>query len=193
MDFNPARKELTRAQRCIERMKAAKTYDEYDEAWTDYLSRIENIFTKIKLASEKDTKYPSFSSKVNHQRSTDELLVYLKQARNTEHHGIADTSRFKPGGFSIDPITPGGVVHIGHMIAGPSGISRLELGTPAKVAIHPSSIEVIPCINRSRVYNPPEIHLGTPVNSKSPIIIAELGYTFYQEFLSLAEKTFTRK
>ncbi|EMX8491060.1 TPA: hypothetical protein ACPYVD_003340 [Enterobacter hormaechei subsp. xiangfangensis] len=190
MDLNPAKKELIRAKRCVSRMKSAKTYDEYDEAWSDFLSRIENVFNRIKVAAEHHQKYPSFSSKTNHLRSTDSLLIYLKQARNSAHHGIADTSKFISGGFSINPPTPGGSFFIKSLSVDEKGNAIIVPGSPIKVELHPSSVEAIPCRNRGVTYNPPTAHLGKELESKSPILIAELGLEFYNSYLLKAEETF---
>ncbi|BCU55284.1 hypothetical protein [Enterobacter kobei] len=193
MDFNPAKKELNRALRCIERMKQAKSYDEYDEAWSDFLSRIENVFSRVKLAAGNHAKYIGFSSKVNHLRSTDELLIYLKQARNTAHHGIADTSRFIAGGLGINPFTPGGSVHIKNMTIDRQGNVTFTPGGPVEVVTHPSTIEAVSCSNRGMKYDPPANHLGQKILSKSPITLAELGCKFYQDYLFSAEQTFKPK
>ncbi|MDU1919906.1 hypothetical protein [Enterobacter sp.] len=190
MDLNPAKKELMRATRCVSRMKLAKTYDEYDEAWSDYLSRIENVFNRIKVAAEHHKNYPSFSSKTNHLRSTDSLLIYLKQARNSAHHGITDTSKFVSGGFSINPVTPGGALHIKSLTIDGDGNARIIPGSPMKLELHPSTVEAIPCRNRGMTYNPPTTHLGEVLESKSPILIAELGIEFYNSYLLEAEETF---
>ncbi|EPG4957812.1 MAG: hypothetical protein AB7E14_17435 [Citrobacter sp.] len=190
MDLNPAKKELIRAKRCVSRMKLANTYDEYDEAWSDFLSRIENVFNRIKVAVEYHHKYPSFSSKTNHLRSTDSLLIYLKQARNSAHHGIADTSKFISGGFSINPPTPGGAVHIKSMTIDENGNATIIPYSPIKLELHPSTVEAIPCRNRGVTYNPPTAHLGEVLESKSPILIAELGIEFYKAYLLEAEETF---
>ncbi|QIG33085.1 hypothetical protein FY047_10485 [Leclercia adecarboxylata] len=192
MDLNPAKKELIRAKRCVSRMKLAKTYDEYDEAWSDYLSRIENVFNRIKVAAEHHQKYPSFSSKTNHLRSTDSLLIYLKQARNSAHHGIADTSKFVSGGFSINPATPGGALHIKSLTIDGDGNATIIPGSPMKLELHPSTVEAIPCRNRGVTYNPPTAHLGEVLESKSPILIADLGIEFYNSYLLEAEETFCR-
>ena len=192
MDLNPAKKELLRAQRCISRMKSAKSYDEYDEAWSDFLSRIENVFNRIKVAAEYHHQYPSFSSKTNHLRSTDSLLIYLKQARNSAHHGIADTSKFVSGGFSINPATPGAAVHIRSLTIDEQGNATIIPGSPIKLELHPSTIEAIPCRNRGVTYNPPTSHLGEVLDSKSPVLIAELGMEFYSSYLLEAEEKFCK-
>lgn len=192
MDLNPAKKELNRAWRCIDRMKSAQSYDEYDEAWSDFLSRIENVFNRIKVAAEHHKKYPSFSSKTNHLRSKDALLIYLKQARNSAHHGIADTSKLVSGGFTINPVTPGGMVSIESLTIDAHGNATLIPGGPMKLNVYPSSIEAVPCHNRGVTYNPPAQHLGESVDSKSPITIAEHGCVFYQNYLHDAEKAFLK-
>ncbi len=193
MDLVPSRKELNRAKRCIERMRSAASYDEYDEAWSDFLSRIENVFSRIKVAAETHKKYPSFSSRTNHLRATDSLLVYLKQARNSVHHGIADTSKYVNGGFGINPVSPGGSVHIKSLTFDKNGNINIIAGSPIKVNVIPSSVEAIPCRNRGVTYNPPESHLGKVLKTKSPIDIAVLGIEFYESYLAEAENTFLKQ
>lgn len=193
MDLVPSRKELNRAKRCIERMRSATSYDEYDEAWSDFLSRIENVFSRIKVAAETHKKYPSFSSRTNHLRATDSLLVYLKQARNSVHHGIADTSKYVTGGFGINPVAPGGSVHIKSLTFDKNGNINIIAGSPIKVNVIPSSVEAIPCRNRGVTYNPPDSHLGKALKTKSPIDIAVLGIEFYESYLAEAENLFLKQ
>lgn len=193
MDLNPARKELARARRCIDRMKSAQSYDEYDEAWSDFLSRIENVYTKIKITAEHHQKYPSFSSKTNHLRGTDSLLIYLKQARNSAHHGISETSKFVAGGFSFNPVMPGGQVHIQSITFDKFGNATIIPASPVKFNILPSTVEAVPCYNRGQTWAPPESHLGKDIDSKNPLTLAEHGFTFYQNYLFEAEKFLTKK
>ncbi|MBZ6366205.1 MULTISPECIES: hypothetical protein [Enterobacter] len=193
MDLVPASKELKRAKRCVERMRSAKSYDEYDEAWSDYLSRIENVFGRVKVAAESHKNYPSFSSSVNHLRATDSLLIYLKQARNAVHHGIVDTSKYIQGGFGINPPTPGGILRLDSITIDGNGNAHIVSRSPFRLDIIPDSIEAIPCRNRGVTYNPPESHLGEEIKSKNPVDIAELGIKFYESYLAGAEETFLKK
>lgn len=190
MDLNPAKKELNRAKRCVERMKTAQSYDEYDEAWSDFLSRIENVYNRVKIAAERHPQYASFSSRTNHLRGADSLLIYLKQARNSAHHGITDTSKFVSGGFSINPVTPGEGVSIKSLSFDAQGNATIVPGSPMKINLHPNTVEAISCRNRGVTYNPPTMHLGEELTSKSPIAIAELGIEFYTAYLLEAEETF---
>ncbi|MFB4719068.1 hypothetical protein [Enterobacter chuandaensis] len=193
MDLIPAKKELNRAKRCVERMKTAKTYDEYDEAWSDFLSCIENVFNRIKIAAEKHIKYPSFSSKPNHLRATDSLLIYLKQARNSAHHGIADTSKYVSGGIGINPMEKDGMVRIKSLTIDENGNIAFFSETPVAINIIPGRVEAIPCRNRGITYNPPNSHLGKELITKSPVDIAELGIKFYESYLEDAEDVFLKK
>lgn len=181
MDLEPANKQLTFAQNCIDRMKIATNFDDYDEAWTDYLSRIENIFNRIWAASSPvREKFVGFSSKVNHLRKTDELLIYLKQARNTVHHGIADTSKSIPAAFNI---TAKDVpVHIKDFGYDSQGNLILVSTGPLNVKFQPERVELIPCTNRGETYYPPRHHKGLPITGKDPLQIAILGLRFYSDF-----------
>lgn len=195
MDLTPAKKELNRAWRCIERMKSSNSFDEYDEAWSDYLSRIENVFSKIKVAAEHHKRYPSVSSKVNHLRATDELLIYLKQARNSAHHGITDLAKVVSGGVSINPIPKDGVMYISNMTFSSDGKGNIKIFSdePFNVILHPDRVEATSCRNRGITYNPPSKHLDSQIGSKNPLTMAELGCSFYQRFLDDVEKELANK
>ncbi len=80
MDFIPAQKELNASKRCFERMVSAKNYEEYEEAWCDFLNRLEKIFEKLQRAcNPHKEKFNTLLSKENALRSSDPLLRYLNK------------------------------------------------------------------------------------------------------------------
>lgn len=189
MDFNPAKKELARAKKCINRMKEAKNYEEFEESWGDFLSRVENIFTKISLACSPNKRFVGFCSKTNQLRRTDEVLIYLKQARNVVHHGIHDTSKLVPRSMIVKAADKTKPSLVKKMVIGPS-FFELESDDDFIIIFNQEKIEVIQFVNRGVVYNTPKNHLGKPLISTSPFEIAELGVEFYENFLSSAEEFF---
>lgn len=189
MDLNPASKELKRAKNCFERMISAKSYEEFDEFWGDYLGRIENIFTKINIACSSNKKFPGFISRANYLRNNDELLVYLKQARNTVHHGIENTSKKIPGRLIVEQADKTKPIKINSFTLTPSEF-KMSSEDAFLVMFTPEAIEAVACKCRGITYQPPTSHLGKKLISRSPIVISELGISFYEELLTEIEKKF---
>ncbi|WP_312582984.1 hypothetical protein [Atlantibacter hermannii] len=189
MDLDPARIELSRASKCIERMKTSENYADYDEAWTDYLTRIENIFSRIEAASSPiKEKYLGFISPIKNLRKKDELLVYLKQARNNVHHGIAETSKSIPASFSIS--AKDRPVHIKGYGFDRQGNLYIDSTGPLNVKFNPERVEVTACTNRNVTFHPPQQHKGQPILTKDPLEIALIGLKFYADLIDEASKKF---
>lgn len=67
----------------------AKTLAELTVAWSEFLSCTERTFRKLRLATRSGpTK--SWSDQIEHDRQNDELLVYVRQARNADDHGLEE-------------------------------------------------------------------------------------------------------
>ncbi|CAH5255297.1 TPA: hypothetical protein ACXEPV_002383 [Klebsiella pneumoniae] len=190
MDFSLAEKELERAKRCIYRMEQSKTYDEYDESWSDFLSRIENIFTKIKLIAESDRRWNGFISPYNKLRANDELLSYLKQARNSVHHGISEISKHIQGGIGINPAPGENSVTINSLHSDGHGNIYIDSQRPVTIKRIPDRIEAVTIVNRQQTFAPPNNHKNIPLTENNPIIYANHAIDFYTDLLTNAKGYF---
>ncbi len=191
MDFSQAKLEATKAKKCISRMKSAKSFEDYDEAWEDFLSRIENIFKKVQSAcSAESAKFNGACSTFKHQKKTDPLLIYLTQARNAFHHGLGKLSEQIPESINYLPTINGASFTYQK---DKFGNTKVSSNSPLLVFRIPSEIIALPCKNRGVTFDPPQIHLGKKLVSKSPIEIAELGLVYYENFILKIEEIFSIK
>lgn len=184
MDFIPAQKELNASKRCFERMGSAKNYEEYEEAWCDFLNRLEKIFEKLQRAcNPHKEKFNALLSKENALRNSDPLLRYLKQARNADTHSIQDVTKRVPGSLHLgfDVPNPGERVHIEKFVMRGTGIQEYRGSHPLLVTFTPETVEVKEVINRGVHYVPPESHLSQPLNTRHPTELARLGIEFYEQ------------
>ena len=176
------RLELDAAKRAIEMLKTAATYSDMKVAWQDVVSRLEKTWTKAKLECTGcvgearrllDTAAAS--------RSSDELLIYLAQARHADQHSLESGTSWSLG-MRIE-LPPGASVTL-----------DLEKGTAqaqdgdVQVAVAGPVYALIPVENRGVTFNPPEQHLGNPVKGTDPIAVAETGFSFYSQLVSDLEQ-----
>lgn len=194
MDFIPAQKELNASKRCLERMVSAKNYEEYEEAWCDFLNRLEKIFEKLHRAcNPHKEKFNALISKENALRSSDPLLRYLKQARNADTHSIQDVAKRVPGSFHLgfDVSTPGEPVHIEKLVMRGTDIQEYRGSHPLVVTFTPETVEVKEVINRGEHYLPPESHLSQPLKTRHPTELAKLGIEFYEQLFAKVTNFFS--
>lgn len=183
MDFTPAQKELNACKRCFERMLSAKNYEEYEEAWCDFLNRLEKVFEKLQRACyPHKEKFNSLLSKENALRNSDPLLQYLKQARNADTHSIQDVAKRVPGSFQLgfDVQKAGESVHIETLVMRGTDIREYRGSHPLIVTFTSETVEVKEVINRNVHYPPPLSHLSQPLITRHPTELARLGIDFYE-------------
>lgn len=187
MDFNPARKELKAANSSIKGMQEARSYETYEQQWRNFLNHLEKSFEKLKIAcAPKIGKFNNFAATEISLRSRDQLLVYLKQARNADNHSIADVSKKSPGSFSINPAT-GNSLTLDLLTISDGKVTILS-SKDLKIDIIPDSIEVITITNRGVAYPPPTSHLNEKIDTKLPDALAEKGIAFYITLIDKVEK-----
>ena len=87
-----ARRRLQRATRAATELKSAKSFDEAEDAWIDFLVASAAVFSKLEQGSKESELSRDWFATVKHERKTDLLLNYLHRARNTDQHGITPVS-----------------------------------------------------------------------------------------------------
>jgi hypothetical protein len=114
--------------------------------------------------------FQPWQGKFERQRRKDQLLLYLKQARDTDQHSVQLILDDKPK----ETVTVGGEpVYVGN-----------------DVVIIAPRIELRSVKNRGVSYHPPVEHLGEALTERDPMRVAELGLTFYADYVEQAESKF---
>lgn len=191
MTLDAAKKELESAKRALALMKNAESFEIFDEEWRDFLSCLEKLWNKTERGCQHiKNKFQPWQGKYTKLRRKDMLLRYLRQARDADNHSIQEVAEFKPGHRTMNFVNPSGG-YIKHMKIQNGQIAHYE-GDPMIITDHPATIEAVKVKNSGKWYNPPSSHLGQPVISHHPVVIAELGLNFYEQFIQEAEATFFR-
>lgn len=177
MKLEKTKIELNAAQYAIERLKKAETYPELKAAWQDAVSRLEKTWTKAKLECAGCVGEPrTLLDTTAATRASDELLIYLSQARHADQHSLESGTSW---GLSMHlEVPPGASVTLDFE----KGTAQAQDGD-VKVAVADPVYALIPVVNRGVTFNPPGQHLGNPVKGTDPIAVAKTGFSFYSQLV----------
>jgi hypothetical protein len=177
--------ELKKAENAIDNMRKANSLDEFEDAWKEFLSRLERVWTKSSNHFGKSPKWNGWKGNFEPLRRSDPLLSYLINARGADEHTVNEILTREPGGIGINP-AEGNSLFIEHMTI-KNGHVLIKSPQKIKIDFLPERIVLLPVNNRGRTYDVPTKHLGKSINSNNVISIAEAGAKFYQRFLDDAE------
>lgn len=191
IDYNPAKKEIIAAKKCLEQMKSSTNHDDFEMHWRECLGHIEKSFSKLLCATKPVSG--KFSSHFNQKfmlRKTDKTLAYLHQARNADHHSTMEISKLEPPYTTLGAF-PGARSHyIKELTIDSTGkIAKYE-GDPMIVEFHPATTMPITVRNQGKDYPPPTEHLGEKLVDIHPSVLAYLGIQFYEKWIDESCATF---
>jgi hypothetical protein len=192
--FGAAQKELFAAERAISDMRAAKTFADFEESWRRFLNATEKCWTKIENAGKSlASDFQPWLGQYITLRREDELLRYLKHARNADQHTIQEVVEHRPGRYEFTIPGGPGVVHIQSLRTGADGRIIEYRGSHApKIIDEPPRLELLRVKDRGKWYTPPSNHRGVRLKNATPLGVAETALAFYKELTESAEKRFPR-
>jgi len=183
------RAELRAAARALAGMRSAKSLEEFEAEWKEFLTCLEKVWNKVERSCQPmRNRFEPWQGTYHRLRKKDMLLRYLKQARDADNHSIQDFTKIKPGSRGIRFANPRGG-YIKHMEIRGGEITSYE-GDAIVVedkAPHPVAV---PVKNNGEWFNPPTSHLGQQVTTHHPVALAELGLKFYEEYVNEVERQF---
>jgi hypothetical protein len=152
-------------------MRTASDFDSFEDAWRQYLVAPQKVWIKTERSCQPVREsFEPWQGKFKSQRRKDQLLRYLRHARNADEHSIQLILDDVPQQI----VTAGGdTVYAGDQV----------------VTISPR-LELRPVEDRGKLYNPPVEHLGKALAEPDPLKVAELGLAFYAGFVEQAERKF---
>ncbi len=187
------RAELSAAARAMSSMRNAANIDEFESQWRIFLNAIEKVWQKVEGCCQPFGKvFQPWQAQYHALRRKDMLLRYIKQARDADNHSIQDITAVEPGSRAFRFINPKGG-YIERMEIRGGGVMHYQ-GDPMIVEDrlpHPIAVRVK---NRGEWFNPPSSHLGCPVPNHHPLLLAELAYKFYSDYVNeVAQKFFSEQ
>lgn len=182
--------ELSKARVAITAMREAKSLDEFEEHWKEFLGRLERVWNKAFSHFGKSPKWSGWKGKAEGLRKTDPLLSYLVNARGAEEHTVNEIVGREPGGIGINA-AEGNSFYIERMEINDGNIF---IQSPQRIRVDfiPARTTLLLITNRGRTYPVPTAHLGAAVDPNNVIQIAEAGAQFYEGFLAQVEGYFVK-
>lgn len=149
----------------------ASDFATFDSHWREFLQKIERTWNKTEAGVSDRNDCKLILDQTRNLRKTDDLLVYLRHARNTDEHANHDIARDWVGDLRASPAEPTGI--------------RIEW--------NPWDRHLLPVMNRGVVYQPARVHLGVSFADQlgkgvaEPVIVGDLALQFYLKTLQRLE------
>ncbi|MPQ75882.1 hypothetical protein [Hydrogenovibrio sp. JE_KL2] len=191
MKLSGPKRDLKIAALEINKMKQTESFDEFQESWENFLFRIERSWELTERNLKSNEGFTQWYKPYTILRKKDPLLVFLKQARNSEMHCISSTVT-KPLKMVIKDKTGNGITVNSISSKLESGTLTINIDSPdifpnVSLDVIPTSPQLTRFKNRGKWYNPPWHHLKVKIMDLHPVSIAEMGLTFYKAYISDAE------
>jgi hypothetical protein len=178
---------LGRARQALAEIETAGfDFPKLETGWWQFLLAANAIYVKLYAGKKGHPRSDAWFGQKMHERKNDELLSYIHYARNSEEHGLDSSTTT---GFTLEP-TDKRVKVIEH----PDG--RTEICVPEDFPVGkalgkftPPKVTLVRVYDgRSRRYfNPPTIHIGSPIDGKSPAVVARLAVDHLTALIAEAE------
>lgn len=172
-------RELKWANLALMQMQSARSLNEYEKSWLDFLHYLDRAWNKLVQHSHAEGSAQKYLSEVNRLRKEDELLRYLVQARNTDEHSIQEIVGKQAACLTITGGIGGGTIHRG-VFEGAGRVRNLSYEGNLEIRFHTERLEVISVSNRGATYPAPGSHLGGPLKTRIPHELAEMALKYYE-------------
>ena len=193
--WSSALEKLNEAELGLSQMINAKDRVEFEQGWSRSVDSLEEFWTRF--FDEGKNSFSSFqpwAGAIDAERTKDQLLQYLRQARHQSQHGRISLE-WEEGRLQIAPEFNG---HLRGLKIFPDGTFELD-ATPAHSSILEASVvfsggdaklPVINNRNEKRSFDPPQEHRGEPLHTLLPTHVISLGLEYYGNILNQALEKF---
>lgn len=178
---------LTAAKAHYQRLLGGtRTYEEYRSIWSDFLTKANSIHSILENAARSDARSRQWFGGKKRERTHDELLQYLHQARNVDEHGVDFPMEFQEQ--NLLSVTDGDESFAFTQIReGMWEIRGAQGRTPTLTFSRPRSALVPVTDDRfGTVFQPPKEHLGQPLPDDTPETCARLWIEYLERLIKEA-------
>ncbi len=187
---------LVEAAKGIKQMQTAHSQIDYLSGWTRFVDSSEEFWTNFYSSGKSaSTAFQPWLGPYESLRSSDELLLYLKQARHQSQHG-GNTLMWEGGHIEVGGSAFSGT--IARLEISPSGqfVADVESGVSNgfRVIHHPPTpaLPTIRNLKFKQEFLPPKEHLSHPILDHSPHAVALLALRFYEDVFRHAQEKFQK-
>jgi hypothetical protein len=171
-------------------MRTARTFDEFEDGWREYLGALEKAWLKAERECQSiRDHFEPWQQQFRAARKNDPLLRYLIHARNADTHTIQDTLNQTPPSVGLGPAY-GNSWYIEKLEIRNGRITEYSGDKPLKITFIPGRLDLLPVVDRGVSYMPPNSHQGKAILKADPISVGALGLSYYERFIGEAERMF---
>jgi hypothetical protein len=156
-----------------------------EPAWWAFLVAAGGIYVKLEKGAKGHKQSEAWFARVKHLRRKDELLAYIHHARNTEEHGLENSTAPKKS-LSGKAFSPG--TEVDHDKEGTIVGIRAKAGQPFEVQLILPGIKLLPVTDDrfGDVFQPPTTHLGAALQLGTPLEVAQAGLKYLETLVAEA-------
>lgn len=165
-------------------IKATMDFDSLEARWSNFLTLGNGVYATLEKGARVSPQSLQWFGAKKRERRLDPLLNYLFQARHVAEHGISALLGRGPEirrGERIDGSTKGSI-YLGGWSNDEGMFEKSENadGTELFTQVTPPDSVLLPIYNDKydQTFPPPDIHLGTPLTSRSPLAIGSLWLAY---------------
>jgi hypothetical protein len=158
--FERAQEHLRSAKQKYSIMMTSGDVHQITNAWSELLTQIHRAFVKLRKATKRKAAKLWYDH-IEEERKNDELLSYVRHARNADEHGIDRLSEHEMVLLMRNP--EDGSVHFEHTWTHDGSPFQITPGvdkSKLKVVGQMARIHLKAVVNRGITYLPPRHHLG---------------------------------
>ena len=172
-----AREHAEAARHHLEKLNAEpRGGSDLRQHWMAFLTELNRAFNKLQHGAKQGKSGP-WAGRIRHDLKTDELLCYLKNARDAHEHGV---ERVVSQEGTAEPMLSGDPKFLTSITIRFDDGSEMTAGGPDRpfMKIVDFRLRLVPATNHGRTYAPPTSHLGASLVSVTAEAIGELALTY---------------
>lgn len=183
-----ARVRLADAQDAFAEVQASRDFECFRAAWSKFLISCNGVVAILETSAAKCSASRQWFEAGVQDRKEDQLLSYMREARNVEEHGIEPVAEYHPEALAIGGGGEGVIRRIGF---GP-GRMIVETGPwrgdpPALEYVPPHARLIAVTNRRGKILEVPQYHRGEQLTDQSPAVLGELWLNYTAALLDEAE------
>lgn len=191
-----ANEKLIEAQNGIQLMKKAEDRVLYESGWIKFIESLEESWSSFFDEGKKlFNSFQPWAGAIDKQRKSDQLMLYLIQARHQSQHGNI-CIEWEEGKIQIAPNYYGHIRDLTIYVDGTFEVEANPLGAIHNVITlkHETGRPTLPIIENKKfkqIFNPPNNHLGKNIVNLSPHEIAPIAIDYYKSIYREAYHKFS--
>lgn len=177
------------------RFLGATTLATYTDAWSKFLISSAAVFNILEASARHTPQGRQWYGGVRAKGRKDALILYMRQARNAEEHGIDPVTDPEPIGIWVDFVEGANTINLKH-------IRPDDVGNPVKSLIRPEiwvenqpeitlkgpKRKLLPVTSREGdVFHPPSMHAGMPLPVGDAAEAGKAYLSYIQKLVAEAE------